>query len=128
MFRLALGGSAEKFGLAPDLTFLGKFMGGGMPAGAVGGRAEIMDMADPARGSEGLYHGGSFNGNVLSSVAGRITVEHLTKASIERMDALADRLKATLEAKAKSVDVPLYVLLLFFIAYRPTGMFGFRTE
>jgi len=110
MFRLALGGSAEKFGLAPDITFLGKFMGGGMPAGAVGGRAEIMDMADPARGSEGLYHGGSFNGNVLASVAGRLTVEHLTKDSIDRMDAQAERLKAALEAKAKSVGVPLYVL------------------
>ena len=101
MFRLALGGSAEKFGLAPDLTFLGKFMGGGMPAGAVGGRAEIMDMADPARGSEGLYHGGSFNGNVLASVAGQLTVEHLTKASIDRIDAQADRLKTALEAEAE---------------------------
>ena len=110
MFRLALGGSAEKFGLTPDITFLGKFVGGGMPAGAVGGRAEIMDRADPARGSEGLYHGGSFNGNVLASIAGRLTVEHLTKQSIDRMDAQADRLKDMLEAKAKDEGVPLYVL------------------
>jgi len=110
MFRLALGGSAEKFGLTPDITFLGKFVGGGMPAGAVGGRAEIMDRADPARGSEGLYHGGSFNGNVLASIAGRLTVEHLTKQSIDRMDAQADRLKNMLEAKAKAEGVPLYVL------------------
>lgn len=110
MFRLAAGGSAEKFGLTPDITFLGKFLGGGVPAGAVGGRAEIMDRADPARGSDGLYHGGSFNGNVLASVAGRLTVEHLTQASIDRMDAQADRLKEVLEAKAKSVGVPLYVL------------------
>jgi glutamate-1-semialdehyde 2,1-aminomutase len=110
MFRLALGGSAEKFGLTPDITFLGKFVGGGMPAGAVGGRAEIMDRADPARGSEGLYHGGSFNGNVLASIAGRLTVEHLTKRSIDRMDTQADRLKDMLEAKAKDEGVPLYVL------------------
>ena len=110
MFRLALGGSAEKFGLTPDITFLGKFVGGGMPAGAVGGRGEIMDRADPARGSEGLYHGGSFNGNVLASIAGRLTVEHLTKQSIDRMDAQADRLKDMLEAKAKAKGVPLFVL------------------
>jgi glutamate-1-semialdehyde 2,1-aminomutase len=110
MFRLAPGGSAEKFGLAPDITFLGKFLGGGVPAGAVGGRAEIMDRADPARGSDGLYHGGSFNGNVLASVAGRLTVEHLTRDSIARMDTQAYRLKAALEAKAKSLGVPLYVL------------------
>ena len=81
-----------------------------MPAGAVGGRAEIMDRADPARGSEGLYHGGSFNGNVLASIAGRLTVEHLTKQSIDRMDTQADRLKDMLEAKAKDEGVPLYVL------------------
>ena len=110
MFRLALGGSAEKFGLTPDITFLGKFVGGGMPAGAVGGRGEIMDRADPARGSEGLYHGGSFNGNVLASIAGRLTVEHLTKRSIDRMDTQADRLKDMLEAKAKAKGVPLFVL------------------
>jgi glutamate-1-semialdehyde 2,1-aminomutase len=110
MFRLALGGSAERYGLTPDITFLGKFVGGGIPTGAVGARAEIMDRADPARGSEGLYHGGSFNGNVLASVAGRITVEHLTAPSIARMDAQADRLKAGLEKKAKSLGVPLYVL------------------
>jgi glutamate-1-semialdehyde 2,1-aminomutase len=110
MFRLATGGSAEKFGLEPDIIFLGKFLGGGMPAGAVGARAEIMDLADPARKGGGVYHGGSFNGNVLTSVAGRVSIEHLTAERIARMDAQAARLKAGLEAKAKAVGVDLYVL------------------
>ena len=74
MFRLAPGGAAEKFGFTPDLTFLGKFVGGGIPLGAVGGRREIMDLADPGR-MGGLYHSGSFNGNVLGTIAGRITIE-----------------------------------------------------
>ena len=109
MFRLAPGGSAEKFGLRPDITFLGKFIGGGLPTGAVGAPAEIMDLADPAR-AEGLYHGGSFNGNVLSSLAGRIAVEHLTAEAIARMDAQAARLKGVLEGKARVLGIPLCVL------------------
>jgi glutamate-1-semialdehyde 2,1-aminomutase len=109
MFRLAPGGSAEKFGLAPDITFLGKFIGGGVPVGAVGARREIMDQADPARAG-GLYHGGSFNGNLLGSLAGRLTVEHLTPERILRMDRQADRLKQELESRAKALDLSLYVL------------------
>ena len=110
MLRLAYGGSAERYSLDPDLTFLGKFIGGGLPAGAVGARREIMDMADPGRTSEAIYHGGSFNGNALSSIAGRIAIEHLSAERIAWMDKAAQRLKQTLEAKAKSVGVSLFVL------------------
>jgi glutamate-1-semialdehyde 2,1-aminomutase len=124
MLRLAYGGSAEKFGLEPDITFLGKFVGGGMPVGAVGARREIMDLADPGRAG-GIYHGGSFNGNVLASVAGRIAVEHLTAERIQRMDAQADRIKQALEARAKAVGLSLYMLCegsvmgLYFSATKP---------
>jgi glutamate-1-semialdehyde 2,1-aminomutase len=110
MFRLAPGGSAEKFGLSPDIIFLGKFIGGGLPAGAVGARAEIMDRADPALGSGGVYHGGSFNGNALSAVAGRTAIEHLTAERIAAMDQAAQKLKQALEAKAQSLGISLYVL------------------
>jgi glutamate-1-semialdehyde 2,1-aminomutase len=108
MFRLATGGSAEKFGLEPDITFLGKFIGGGTPVGAVGARREIIDLADPSR-SGGVYHGGSFNGNVLGAIAGRITVEDLTAARIAKMDELAGRLKSALERRAHKLGLPLTV-------------------
>jgi glutamate-1-semialdehyde 2,1-aminomutase len=108
MFRLAPGGAAEKFGFEPDLTFLGKFVGGGIPLGAVGARREIMDLADPNRGG-GVYHGGSFNGNVLGTIAGRITVEDLTAARIAKMDELAGRLKNGLERRARKLGLPLTV-------------------
>lgn len=108
MFRLAPGGSAEKFGFTPDLTFLGKFVGGGIPLGAVGARREIMDLADPNRGG-GVYHGGSFNGNVLGTIAGRITIEDLTAARIAKMDELAGRLKDGLERRARKLGLPLTV-------------------
>jgi len=108
MFRLAPGGAAEKFGLEPDLTFLGKFIGGGTPLGAVGGRREIIDLADPGH-PKGVYHGGSFNGNILGSVAGQVTLENLTAARISKMDALVTRLKTALERRAAKLGLPLSV-------------------
>ena len=99
-------------------------MGGGIPVGAVGARREIMVLADPALAG-GIYHGGSFNGNVMASVAGRIAIEHLTAERIACMDAQADRIKQALEAKAKSLGLSLYVLCegsvmgLYFSATKP---------
>jgi glutamate-1-semialdehyde 2,1-aminomutase len=108
MFRLAEAGSAEKFGIAPDLTCLGKFIGGGLPVGVVAGPASILSAVDP-NNSAGMYHGGSFNGNPLGATAGRVTLEHLGAAEIGAMDARAERLWKALEAKAAAVGVPLKV-------------------
>ena len=106
MLRLAVGGSAEKYGLRPDMTFLGKFIGGGMPMGVVGGAAEVMDVLDPHRETP-LYHGGSFNGNLLSSVAGRVSLEHLTGDTIAAMDQGAADLRAALDEEAQALGLPL---------------------
>ncbi len=106
MLRLAYGGSAELFGLQPDLTFLGKFIGGGMPMGVVGGSAQIMDVLDPHR-ERPLYHGGSFNGNLLSSVAGRVSLEHFTAATIAAMDERAAGLRDALESEAAALGLPI---------------------
>jgi glutamate-1-semialdehyde 2,1-aminomutase len=106
MLRLAYGGSAEKWSLTPDITFLGKFLGGGTPLGATGGRAEIIDLIDPHR-PDMLYHGGSFNGNVLSCIAGRVTLDHLTRQRIVQMDELMLRLCIALEQKAAQLGLPL---------------------
>ncbi|MGE5408922.1 MAG: aminotransferase class III-fold pyridoxal phosphate-dependent enzyme, partial [Syntrophothermus sp.] len=109
MLRLAFGGSAERFGLRPDLTFLGKFIGGGMPMGALGGRADLMEVLDPER-AEPLYHGGSFNGNLLSSVAGRVSLEHLTREEILAMDERAAALRQALLERAAALGLPLTVV------------------
>jgi glutamate-1-semialdehyde 2,1-aminomutase len=106
MLRLAYGGSAEKYGLTPDLTFLGKFIGGGLPMGVVGGRAEAMDVLDPHR-EQPLYHGGSFNGNLLSSVTGRVSLEHFTAETIAAMDERAAWLRGELEQGATELGLPL---------------------
>jgi glutamate-1-semialdehyde 2,1-aminomutase len=106
MLRLAYGGSAELYGLRPDLTFLGKFIGGGLPMGVVGGRADVMDVLDPHR-EQPLYHGGSFNGNLLSSVTGRVSLEHFTAETIAAMDGRARWLRAELEQGAAELGLPL---------------------
>jgi glutamate-1-semialdehyde 2,1-aminomutase len=109
MLRLAYGGSAELYDLEPDLTFLGKFIGGGLPMGVVGGRAEVMDVLDPHR-AEPLYHGGSFNGNLLSCVAGRVSLEHFTAETIAAMDARAAGLRDALVAEASALGLPLKIV------------------
>ena len=99
MFRLAEGGSAERFGFEADITCLGKWIGGGLPVGAVVASAALMECFDLDPEAP-LYHGGSFNGNLLGMLAGRIAVENLTAAEIGRVDALAAQLRAGIEADA----------------------------
>jgi glutamate-1-semialdehyde 2,1-aminomutase len=108
MFRLAEAGSAEKYGIEPDLTCLGKFIGGGLPVGVVAGPEKLMSALDPSL-PDSLYHGGSFNGNPLGCAAGRVTMEHLTRVSIEEMDRRTDRLATALRAKADILGVPFKV-------------------
>ena len=113
MLRLAYGGSAELYGLEPDLTFLGKFIGGGMPMGVLGGRAEVMDVLDPdgEPGGRGpVYHGGSFNGNLLSCVAARVSLEHLTHDTIAAMDERTQSLREALRAEAAALGLPLTIV------------------
>lgn len=107
MSRLAEGGSTERFGLAePDITCLGKWVGGGLPVGAITSTRELMSPFDLAAGGS-LYHGGSFNGNLLGSIAGQIAVRDLNAAEIERIDAYADRLRASLEQSARELGVSI---------------------
>jgi glutamate-1-semialdehyde 2,1-aminomutase len=108
MLRLAVGGSAEKFLLEPDLVVLGKFLGGGTPMGAFGGSRELMKIFDPTvRGC--LFHGGSFNGNPVGCAAGLATLEHLTAERIAIMDASAQRIRDGLTASAARVGLEVII-------------------
>lgn len=92
-FRLAYGGAQQRFGGHPDLTTLGKVIGGGLPIGAVGGRAEIMAMLDPSAGRARIESGGTFSGNPLSMVAGIAALTKWTPAAVDRLNALGARLR-----------------------------------
>src|SRR4029077_12806513 len=74
-FRVGLGGAQARFGVQPDITTLGKIIGGGMPIGAYGGRAELMDLVAPAGP---VYQAGTLSGHPLSMVAGIATLAELT--------------------------------------------------
>ncbi len=90
-FRVARGGAQEKFGIVPDLTTLGKVIGGGLPVGAYGGRAEIMDYVAP---SGPVYQAGTLSGNPLAVAAGLATLESLRSGeAYERLEALGERLE-----------------------------------
>jgi len=73
-FRLALGGAQERFGIRPDMTTLGKIVGGGFPLAAYGGRADIMNRVAPAGP---IYQAGTLSGNPVAVAAGLATVRHL---------------------------------------------------
>jgi glutamate-1-semialdehyde 2,1-aminomutase len=88
--RLAEGGAQQYFDVRPDLTAMGKIVGGGFPVGAFGGREEVMLQFSPLRAG-GLGHSGTFNGNPVTMAAGLATLRALPQAAIDRINALGDR-------------------------------------
>jgi glutamate-1-semialdehyde 2,1-aminomutase len=97
--RLAEGGAQSFTGIRPDLTMMGKIIGGGFPVGAVGGSAEVMGVSDPRTVSP-LILTGTFNGNVVSCAAGVASMRALPAAEIARLNALGDRLCGLIEKAA----------------------------
>src|SRR5215210_8664279 len=87
--RVAYGGAEEYFGVRPDLTCLGKMIGGGLPLGAFGGRADIMALFDPSAGRPAIPHPGSHNANPIGMVAGMATLELLTPTILDQLNARA---------------------------------------
>jgi glutamate-1-semialdehyde 2,1-aminomutase len=88
-FRLARGGAQERYGVTPDLTCLGKIIGGGLPVGAYGGRREIMELVAP---SGPVYQAGTLSGNPLAMIAGLETLRAASEPGFyERLEALGDR-------------------------------------
>ena len=88
-FRVARGGAQELYGVTPDLTVLGKIIGGGLPAAAFGGPRKLMEMLAPAGD---VYQAGTLSGNPLAVAAGRATLDLLDAAAYARLGELTDRL------------------------------------
>jgi glutamate-1-semialdehyde 2,1-aminomutase len=88
--RLGVGGFQEVLGVRPDMTTMGKIIGGGLPVGAFGGRADVMEVFDP-RSPQHLHHSGTFNGNLMTMAAGCVALDLLTQGEIERINALGER-------------------------------------
>lgn len=98
-FRIAYGGAQEKFGVTPDLTTLGKVIGGGLPVGAYGGRKDIMSMVAPAGP---MYQAGTLSGNPLAMMAGIKTLELLQRpGTYEQLEKITKKLSEGLLSIAK---------------------------
>jgi glutamate-1-semialdehyde 2,1-aminomutase len=104
--RLAPGGACGLYGLRPDLVAFGKVIGGGLPVGAFGGRADIMDRVAPAGP---IYQAGTLSGNPMAMAAGTATLEQLSAASYAKLEDLSARLAAGLADAASAADVPVQV-------------------
>jgi glutamate-1-semialdehyde 2,1-aminomutase len=106
-FRLAPGGAQERFSISPDLTCLGKIIGGGLPVGAFGGRAEIMDYLAPLGP---VYQAGTLSGNPLAMAAGIAALEELGKGRMKtyaQLEKSGARLEAGMREAAQSAGVPV---------------------
>jgi len=115
-FRIAYGGAQEKFGITPDLTTLGKIIGGGLPVGAYGGRRDIMEMVAPAGP---MYQAGTLSGNPLAMTAGIKTLELLRKpGTYEQLDRVTKRLAEGMLKVAQETGHPA-------CGGQISGMFGF---
>lgn len=95
-FRVSYRGAQALVGVEPDLTTFGKIIGGGTPVGAVGGRSPVMSVFDPSNGSPGVSHGGTFNGNPMTTAAGAASMQLLTEGVMERINSLGDRAREKL--------------------------------
>ena len=115
-FRVALGGAQAVYGVIPDLTTLGKVIGGGMPVGALGGRSDIMSCLAP----EGpVYQAGTLSGNPLAMAAGLATLTEIEKPGFyQHLSAISNALVRSLADVADSLYIP-------FCGASLGGMFGF---
>jgi glutamate-1-semialdehyde 2,1-aminomutase len=105
-FRVARGGAQERFGVMPDLTILGKVIGGGLPAAAYGGASVLMEQVAPAGP---VYQAGTLAGNPLAVAAGLATLELLNAGAYRRLEAVTERLADGLRRVAAGAGVALTV-------------------
>jgi glutamate-1-semialdehyde 2,1-aminomutase len=106
-FRVAYGGAQVRFHVTPDITCLGKIIGGGLPIGAYGGREDIMESVAP---SGSMYQGGTHSGNPLSATAGIATLQQLENpAMYKQLEQSTKTLCKNIQAHANELDVPLSI-------------------
>ena len=123
-FRVSRGGAQALFGVTPDLTILGKIIGGGFPLAAYGGRRDIMEMISP---SGPVYQAGTLSGNPVATAAGLATLEQLTPAAYKQIEATGHALEDGLLTAARDNGIPAVVnragsmMTLFFRAGAPTN-------
>ncbi|CAN5506248.1 glutamate-1-semialdehyde 2,1-aminomutase [soil metagenome] len=121
-FRIARGGATERYGVVPDLVVLGKIIGGGLPVGAYGGRAELMRLIAP---DGPVYQAGTLSGNPLAMAAGAATLRNLTAETYDHLEKSAAHLEVGLARAADSAGAPVRIsrVASLLTAFLPDGSF-----
>ena len=109
-FMAGPGGYQKEAGVEPDLSFFGKILGGGLPGGVIGGKAEVMDLLDNSEGSKGVFQSGTFSGNSMTLAAGLATLRALTPEVYAHIDTLRERAHTGLEGASQKAGLPFHVL------------------
>jgi glutamate-1-semialdehyde 2,1-aminomutase len=108
-FRLSWGGAQALLDIMPDLTVLGKIIGGGLPVGGVGGRSAVMAAFDASMGSPKIPHAGTFNGNPVTMRAGLATLRDLDREAFDHLNQRGSELRTRVQTVCKRYDVPVQV-------------------
>ena len=128
-YRVAPGGAQEYYGVTPDMTSLGKIIGGGFAVGAFGGRRDIMDLYDPSHGAPQVAHAGTFNANPVTMLAGSVTLEQLTPEVYRRLAEVTEYLRQGLREAGRDLEAPVQVTglgSLFGIHFTNETLVGYR--
>jgi len=128
-FRVSEGGAQEFYGITPDMTCLGKMIGGGLPIGAFGGKEEIMDVFSPER-EEHLTHSRTFNANAATMAAGIAVMKEYKKDKIEKINKLGNTLRKEITKTFEEHGVIAKITgeaSLFNIHFTPNEIYNYRT-
>ena len=107
-FRISTGGMQKLYGITPDLTALGKSIGGGLPIGAFGGRRELIEQFNPTK-KNFVMHSGTFSGNAITMAAGIAALELYDEKEVERLGVLGDRLRKGIRKIMDELSIDCYI-------------------
>ena len=127
--RVSYGGAQENFSVKPDLTSIGKIIGGGFPVGGLAGRTEIMKVLDPREQRLLFPHSGTFSANPVTMTAGRLAMELFDRQTVNNLNALTDIARQQIEDSAKEAGIPMSLTgtgSMFRIHFRETPPTRYR--
>jgi glutamate-1-semialdehyde 2,1-aminomutase len=108
-FRVGYGGAQEIYSVKPDLTALGKIIGGGFPVGALAGRADIMELMNPRFGKPAFPHSGTFSANPITMTAGFTAMKMFDKEAVSNLNELTSKAIEQIQDSIKIADVPVSI-------------------
>ena len=108
-FRFEFGGAQDLYDVSPDLTAMGKMIGGGFPVGAIAGRREVMNVMNPLQEKVLFPHSGTFSANPITMVAGRVSMEIFDREAVKKLNTLCDKARNLITEAIKIADIPACV-------------------